>query len=225
MWPFLTCCGPRRNDFTASRHCFQRKLEHEPLLRAERPIVPVLLDLRIGPTVVPFALRQLDGEPRCRIILEHARDPGAQQPANGNQPSAPDGRSLDRGQQVKDVPAFQLSDGLAAMLFAESLDRISAFLAAIRAKVLPCSCLVVADDQRIDGAWHDAGGANLCGHAGEHRSVCGHEFRRAIVAWKRHVFEPAAAELEADLAVAITEDVYVFQLARHLSAPARYPIR
>ena len=77
------------NNLAAPRCSLYCKLHDEPLLRAERPVAPVLRDLVIGPGMVAFALRQLDpGDAFSWIVLSHSRHGDPHEPANSLEPMA-----------------------------------------------------------------------------------------------------------------------------------------
>src|SRR6516165_6071286 len=74
------------NDFTAAARRLQREFHSQALLRPERPIVPILLNLLVGPIVVSLRLGQPDtGDAFSRVALQHGRHREAQQAANGLQ--------------------------------------------------------------------------------------------------------------------------------------------
>ena len=70
----------KANDLAFARGGLKRELHDQPLLRAEWPIRAILLDLVIGPSVVPLALWEFDaGNAFGRIDLEQGRHGIAQQ--------------------------------------------------------------------------------------------------------------------------------------------------
>ena len=62
----------KANDLAFARSRLKRELHHQPLLRSEWPNVATLLDLVIGPSVVPLNFGDFDaGNAFGRINFEH----------------------------------------------------------------------------------------------------------------------------------------------------------
>src|SRR2546423_14687241 len=90
----------------APRCCFEPKLHNEPLLRPDRPMGAVLLDLIVSPGMVSLALGQPDVDARSRVIPPHTRDRRLHQCANSHEPLAPGSGLLNRFEHVHDMLAL-----------------------------------------------------------------------------------------------------------------------
>jgi hypothetical protein len=137
-------------DLAAAGGGLKGELEHEPLLRPERPISAILLDLVIGPRVVTASLDALHDNAGGRVGLEHGRNGRAQQPADALQPVQLRRGAVDLGEHQPDVLGPQQAHALAAMASAEALDAGTPPAARFLAEVEPVSRFVVGDGERID---------------------------------------------------------------------------
>jgi hypothetical protein len=107
----------------------------------------------------------LDGDACGRIGLEHGRNGGAQQAANGFQPIDLARRAVDLGEHEADMFWPEQSHALHAMAGAKGFDGVAAIPLGIRCEALPLGGLVVADHERVDRARHGAVGADLARRA------------------------------------------------------------